>query len=124
MPDSSPLPTFSARRLGKRAGELLGHGFFHNHAAAGGTRLSGDAETARHGQFHGHVNVGVVQHNHGIFAAHLQLDARQVLHGLLVDLLAHKSGAGEADAVNVGAAHQCVAYRAPRAGDIVDHARR
>ena len=111
-----------ARRFTERGGELVANCLFHNDTAAGRTRLPGDAETTRHRQLDRGGDVGVVEDNHGILAAHLQLYAGEVLHRLLVDLAPHEDGTGEADAVHVFAAHQCVAHAAPRPGDVVDHA--
>ena len=71
-------------------------------------------------QLHGLGQIGVVQHDLGVLAAHLQLHLLAGFHAGLGDAAAHAHRAGEAAGGHVGVAHQGIADDAARAHDQVE----
>ncbi len=97
----------AARRVAQhRLGKVVGNALFDNHPAGGGAGLAGQAKAAHDRQLDGQVEIGVFQHHQRVLAAHLQLHARQVLDGLLIDAGADAVRTGEADAVDALAGDQ------------------
>ena len=72
----------------------------------------------------GDIEVGVVQHNHGVFAAHLH-SAELVLFGaLLLDIHPDRARTGEHHHIHAGVMHQRVACILAVALHHINHARR
>ena len=75
-PSASPGPTRSAARLGRDPlDQRVVHGVVHDHPAGAGAGLPGQPEGALGDQRRGPVEVGVVQDDDRVLAAHLQLGA-------------------------------------------------
>ncbi|MNU75126.1 hypothetical protein D3C71_646470 [compost metagenome] len=107
--------------LGQQGDEAVVDAVLHDQAARRGAALSGGEEAAVQGDGHRPLQVGVVQHDQRVLAAHLQLHPRLTLHRPFGHAGADGLRAGEADPVHArmgddGAADVAVA------DDHVDHA--
>ncbi|MNZ78403.1 hypothetical protein D3C78_969720 [compost metagenome] len=96
----------------------------HDQAAGGGAALARGVEAALRRQFHGLVQVGVVEHDLRVLAAHFQLHLLAALHAGGGNAAAHAHRAGETDGRHVGVLDQGVADHAARTHDQVEHAGR
>ncbi len=67
----------------------------------GDAELAGRGEAGAYGTRRGLLDVGVLQHQHGVLAAEFEGDADQAGGGALGDLAAGAGGAGEGDVVRV-----------------------
>ena len=67
-------------------GERLLHCFVDYHTAGRGTTLAGRAECSPGNVLDGQVQVGILQHDHGIFAAQFKCAAAQVASANLGDM--------------------------------------
>ena len=77
--------------------------------AGGGAALAGRVEGALDGAVDGDVEVGVVEHDQRVLAAHLELDARAAASGGLGDARPGLDRAGEADGIDAGVLDERVA---------------
>src|ERR1017187_9131006 len=102
--------------------KLVRNGLVQNHAAGRGAALSCRAESALRTAFDGEVEIGIVHHHQGVFAAHLARDLRQMGSGLLGHLSASFTGAGKRDCANGLVVHELIADGAAAAIDQVQHA--
>src|SRR3990172_1802615 len=78
-----------SRAPGKLIREGRRHALVHDHAAGGSAALAARAEGAPDGAFNRKVEVGVVQDDDGVLAAHLQVQALVVAPAVGSDLSAH-----------------------------------
>ncbi len=83
-------------------GELGGNSLLQQDAAGGGAALAGGAEGAPERAVEGEIEVGVVEDDLRVFAAHFERDLLEGGGGALRDKRADGAGAGEADGADVG----------------------
>src|SRR5262249_39558587 len=91
----------------------------HHRPPARPTFLPGGKERAVDENVGGIVQVGVFQHNRGVFATHLELDADSPLRYFVVDAAAHFTRSGKRNALDRRVFHQGVTNAAAPSGDIV-----
>jgi hypothetical protein len=94
----------------------------HDHAARGGAALPRGAERRPDDPVDREVEVGVVHNDDRVLAAQLQVDALELVGGVLEHLDAGLARAGQRDHRYVRVAHERVADRATAAVDDVDDA--
>ena len=122
---SRPLPTFRAFGAGDESlGELRGDSLLQQDAAGGGAALACGSERSPERAVEGEFEVGVVEDDLRVFAAHFERDGLEGGGGALGDVRADFAGAGEADGADVGMFDEGAAGAAAAAADDVDHARR
>ena len=97
---SADLESFGAgdEFLGEFGGDLL----VQDDAAGGGAALAGGAEGSPERAVEGEVEVGVVEDDHGVLAAHLERAGLEVGGGGLSDDAADFAGSGEGDGADAG----------------------
>ncbi len=89
-------------------------------AAGGGAALAGGAEGSPERAVEGEVEVGVVEDDHGVLAAHFKGAGLEVACGGLADDAADFRGAGEGDGADEGMLDEWGAGFRTKAGDDVD----
>ncbi|VVN46230.1 hypothetical protein PS659_05852 [Pseudomonas fluorescens] len=107
----------------------LGHGFDElvvdpggdDEAAGSGATLASGVERALYRQLDRLLEVGVVENDLRVLAAHFQLDLGLPRHAADGDLTTDANGTGEADAVDFRAVDQCIAHHAAAAHHQVEH---
>ncbi len=92
-----------------RVDELRVDAFGHDEAARRRAALAGRVEGALHAELDGLRQVGIVEHDLRVLAAHFELHLLLVRHALDADRTTHADRAGEADRVHARVIHQCVA---------------
>ena len=90
--------------------------------ARGGAALTGGAERGPEDALDGEVEVGVVEDDHRVLAAELEMDVLERVGGHLRDADAGLAGAGEGDDAHVGMRHERLAGVLAEAVDRVDDA--
>ncbi len=73
----------------KHIDQFVANGLVRDHAAASGAALSGGAIGAPQDTLDRQAKVGIVHHDYGVFAAHLQRDPFERLRGLDRYMTAH-----------------------------------
>ncbi|MDT4843186.1 hypothetical protein FQZ97_771090 [compost metagenome] len=104
--------------------EIGGQGFGDQHAAGGRAHLPGVEEGTAAGQFHGQLQVSVLQHQQRRLAAQLQAHALHGFRRALHHLHAHRVAAGEGDLGHLRVGRQRRAHRQAGAAHQVEHAGR
>jgi len=102
--------------------ELAVDAFLHDDAAGRGAALSGGAEGAPEAAFDGEVEVGVVEHDHGILAAEFERAMFEALGGRRAYDSADRRRAGERDGADDGMLGERRSDFGAEAGDDVDDA--
>ena len=110
--------------LGHRSDEAVVDAFGDDQARGRRAALAGGEEAAVQRRVHRDVQVGVVEHDHRILAAHLQLELGHARDAGLRDALAGGHRAGEADRVDALVVQQHLAHFGAAAHHQVEHARR
>ena len=105
-------------------GELLRDALLQQDAAGSRAALSGGAEGAPERAVQGQFQVGVVEHNLGVLAAHLQRDRLERSRGVLGHQRTHRAGPRKADGAHIRVLHQRLPHRRAGSGDDIDHPRR
>ena len=122
---SRPLPIFRAfARATNFVGEFRGDSLLKKDAAGGGAALACGSEGSPERAVEGELEVGVVEDDLRVLAAHFEGDGLEGGGGTLGNVRAHFAGAGEADGADVGVLDEGVAGGAAAAADDVDDARR
>ena len=116
------LELFGARD--KLFGEFRGDSLLQQDAAGGRAALAGGAECAPQRAVEREIEIGVVEDDLRVFAAHLERNLLEGGGGALRDQRAHRARAGEADGAHIGMLDQRRSRRRAGAADDVDHARR
>ncbi len=102
--------------------EVLRNALLQQDAAGGGAALAGGAEGAPERAVEREIEIGVVEHDHGVLAAHLKRHLLEGGRGLLCHQRAHFARSGKADGTDIGMLHQRVAHRTSAAVHNVQHA--
>ena len=82
--------------------EFAIHAFLHDDAAGRSAALAGGAERSPERAFDGEIEVGVVEHDHGILAAEFQRAMLETLGGDAADDAAYSRRSGQRNGANVG----------------------
>src|SRR4030081_106476 len=75
--------------------ELAVYAFLHDDAAGGSAPMAGGAEASPDSAFDGEVEIGVVEHDHGIFAAEFERAMFETFRGGLSHDAANRGRTGE-----------------------------
>src|ERR1051326_7046718 len=102
--------------------ELLVNTFLHNDTAGGSAPLAAGAEAAPERSLYGEIEVGVVEHDDGVLAAHLQRAVLETARGSFADQFADFARTGEGNGTDVRMAIQWAADFGAVSGDDVDDA--
>ncbi len=108
--------------LHQRADEAVVDALRHDEARGRRAALAGGEEGAVGGAFHRRLQIGVVEDDQRVLAAHLQLEAAEVLGGGFRHALAGRHRAGEGDGVDVRAVEDRLADHRAGAHDEVEDA--
>ena len=118
-----PTRSFFARST-IRVDELAGDALVHDDAAGGGAALAGGAERAPQRAVEREIEIRVVEHDHGVLAAHLQRAGLEAARQRLADDAPDFGRSGEGDGADLGMLDERRARLRAEAGDDVDHALR
>src|SRR5690606_7572332 len=89
------------RTLRKGVDEPVVNAAFHDEAGRSRTALAGRIKRSVDGAFDGGIEVGIVEHDERVLAAHFKLDLAGALGAGDRDPVAGRNGTGEGDGVDI-----------------------